>query len=146
LTLIGVYDYALRQVGDECIENRPGAAAVRSPRHTAIRQTGRDIVASTPLSDVQRANLTILLLIRDAGRDDPGAACCKFGLDLAQLRTINELSPEAILTVVTDMGNEALFCPRHDLCSLLTLPARVSAIVASARPRIAAPAAQGSLI
>jgi hypothetical protein len=43
-------------------------------------------MASSPLNDVQHANFIILSLIRDAARADPGTACCRFGLTLAQLK------------------------------------------------------------
>jgi len=90
---------------------------------------------SLPLSDVQRANMLILLLARDAAMQDLGAACCRYGLSLALLKQLRSLSPDAIFSIVMGIGNEALFYPRADLETLLTLPAPVSAVVASARPR-----------
>lgn len=92
---------------------------------------------SLSLSAVQRANMMILLLARDAALEDMGAACCRYGLSLALLKQLRSLSPDAIFSIVTGIGNEALFYPRADLETLLTLPASVSAVVASARPRAA---------
>lgn len=92
-------------------------------------------MASSPLNDVQRANFIILSLIRDAARDDPGTACCRFGLTLAQLTAISELPPDEVMAIVAGMGNEALFFPRDDLDRLLKLPRAVSAVLASATRR-----------
>jgi hypothetical protein len=89
-------------------------------------------MTSSPLNDVQRANFIILSLIRDAARDDPGTACCRFGLTLVQLKAISELPPDEVMAIVAGMGNEALFLPRDDLDRLLKLPLGVSALLASA--------------
>ena len=74
-------------------------------------------MASSPLNDVQRANFVILSLIRDAARDDAGTACCRFGLTLAQLKAISELPPDDVISIVTGMGNEALFLSTSTACS-----------------------------
>lgn len=95
-------------------------------------------MASRPLTDVQHANFIILSLIRDAAREDPGTACCRFGLTLAQLKKISELPPDDVMSIVTGMGNEALFFPREDLDRLLTLPRSVSAVLVSATARASA--------
>ncbi len=95
-------------------------------------------MASSPLNDVQRANFVILSLIRDAAREDPGTACFRFGLSLAQLKTIGALLPDEVIAIVASMGNEALFFPREDLDRLLLLPASVSAVVVSATARLPA--------
>ena len=92
-------------------------------------------MASSPLNDVQRANFIILSLIRDAARDDPGTACCRFGLTLVQLKAISELPPDEVMAIAAGMGNEALFFPRDDLDRLLKLPRSVSAVLASATRR-----------
>jgi hypothetical protein len=104
-------------------------------------------MASSPLNDVQRANFIILSLIRDAARDDPGTACCRFGLTLAQLKTISELPPDDVMAIVAGMGNEALFFPREDLDRLLMLPRSVSAVLVSATARVQArgPQSQASM-
>ena len=99
-------------------------------------------MASSPLSDVQHANFIILSLIRDAARADPGTACCRFGMTLAQLKAISDLPPDGVMAIVTGMGNEALFFPREDLDRLLQLPSAVSAVLVSATARL--PAARGA--
>jgi hypothetical protein len=95
-------------------------------------------MATSLLNDVQHANFIILSLIRDAARADLGTACCRFGLTLPQLKTISELAPEDVLSIVTGMGNEALFCPREDLDRLLQMPRSVSAVLVSATARLPA--------
>jgi hypothetical protein len=92
-------------------------------------------MSSSLLNDVQHANYIILSLIRDAARDDAGAACCRYGLTLAQLKAISELPPDEVMAIVAGMGNEALFFPRDDLDRLLKLPRSVAAVLASATPR-----------
>lgn len=99
-------------------------------------------MASSPLNDVQRANFIILSLIRDAARADPGTACCRFGMTLAQLKAISDLPPDGVMAIVNGMGNEALFFPREDLDRLLQLPTAVSAVLVSATARL--PAARGA--
>ena len=99
-------------------------------------------MASSPLNDVQHANFIILSLIRDAARADPGMACCRFGLTLAQLKAISDLPPDEVMAIVIGMGNEALFFPREDLDRLLKLPTSVSAVLVSATARL--PAARGA--
>lgn len=90
---------------------------------------------SVPLSDVQLANLTMLLTIKDSIKQDRASACCKFGLQPAELRALSDLSPEKILAVVVNMGHESLFPPRGDLGSLLSIPLPLAGIMASARPQ-----------
>ncbi|MBK7457949.1 MAG: hypothetical protein IPJ42_05945 [Betaproteobacteria bacterium] len=99
-------------------------------------------MALSPLNDVQHANFIILSLIRDAARADPGTACCRFGMTLAQLKAISDLPPDGVMAIVTGMGNEALFFPREDLDRLLQLPPAVSAVLVSATARL--PAARGA--
>jgi hypothetical protein len=101
----------------------------------------------TVLSDVQRANLTMLMTIRDSILKDPGAACCKFGLHSEELQTLSTLSPERILSIVANLGQESLFCPRHDLTALLALPLPLGATMASARrPRRPNPASNSAMV
>ena len=101
-------------------------------------------MATSPLNDVQHANFIVLSLIRDAARADPGTACCRFGLSLAQLKAISNLPPDGLMAIVTGMGNEALFFPREDLDRLLKLPSSVSAVLVSATARLPARGAKGS--
>lgn len=86
-------------------------------------------------SDVQRANLTLALLIREAVRENPGAACCKFGLSSEQLQMFQALTPEEILTGVSHAGEQALFSLNAGFASLLKHQSPIAALVASAQPR-----------
>ncbi len=87
-----------------------------------------------PLTDVQRINLAMLMLIKEHVMQDPGAACCQFDLDVAQLQTFANLSVERILVAVERMGHESLFLPRSDLDVLFELPLELSGAFASAKP------------
>jgi len=92
---------------------------------------------STQLSDVQRCNLTVALLIREAVLKDEGAACCKFGLDSAQLDVFRQLTPDAILAGISSVGHQALFSLHADLGALLTQSSSpLAALVAAAQPRV----------
>lgn len=89
------------------------------------------------LTQAQRANLSILLLMREAALRDPGGAVCSFGVGKPDLDAILSLSPDQLVSFVCGMGNQALFLPRADLPALLNLPPAVSPVVASARaPRL----------
>lgn len=89
---------------------------------------------SVPLTDVQLANLTMLLTIKDSIQQDRASACCKFGLQDAELSVLSSLSAERILAIVANMGQESLFPPRADLGSLLTVPLPLAGVMAAARP------------
>ncbi|MEO8249195.1 MAG: hypothetical protein ABI589_07485 [Burkholderiales bacterium] len=102
-------------------------------------------MSDTNLNDVQRLNYSILAAIRDAARSDLAQACCRYGLEKTSLQTIGGLTPDAVLTFVVKMGNEALFAPRSDLATLLSAPMAALPMLASARNRVSAPAAQSSV-
>ena len=74
------------------------------------------------LSDVQIANLTLLLTIRDGVMQDRLATCCKFALDAAQAERLGTLGIQQILAIVANVGDATLFPPRRDLIALLDLP------------------------
>ena len=74
------------------------------------------------LSDVQIANLTLLLTIRDGVMQDRLAACCKFALDAAQAERLEALGIQQIMAIVANVGDATLFPPRRDLLALLDLP------------------------
>lgn len=74
------------------------------------------------ISDVQLTNLTLLLTIHDGVRQDPTAACCKFGLDAAQAERIAMLSVQQIMALVANVGDATLFPARRDLLALLDAP------------------------
>lgn len=92
-------------------------------------------MSETNLNDVQRLNYSILAAIRDAARTDLAQACCRYGLEKTSLQTIGGLTPEAVLSFVVKMGNEALFAPRSDLATLLAAPMAALPMLASARNR-----------
>jgi hypothetical protein len=89
-----------------------------------------------PLNAVQQVNYTNLSAIRDAAREDLGAACCSFGLTIALAKAIRDLTPDELMSFAIQMGTEALFCPRADLESLLTAPPTMCAALALARARV----------
>lgn len=74
------------------------------------------------LSDVQIANLTLLLTIRDGVLQDRLATCCKFALDAAQAARLGALGIQQIMAIVANVGDATLFPPRRDLLALLDLP------------------------
>lgn len=74
------------------------------------------------LSDVQVANLTLLLTIRDGILNDKTSACCRFGLDATQAERLETMSVQHVMAVVANMGDATLFPPRHDLVALLNTP------------------------
>jgi hypothetical protein len=88
---------------------------------------------ATSLSQVQRANLNLLLLMRDAAMRDMGDAVCSFGLARQDFAAIVSRAPDELLSFVCGIGDQALFLPRSDLSSLLALPPAIAPAIASAR-------------
>jgi hypothetical protein len=74
------------------------------------------------LSDVQIANLTLLLTIRDGVLSDRPSACCRFALDAAQAERLGAMSVQQVMALVANVGDATLFPPRRDLIALLDLP------------------------
>jgi hypothetical protein len=89
---------------------------------------------TVPLSDVQIANLSMLVTIKDSIQQDPASACCKFGLRSDELSALSGLSMDRMLAIVANMGQQSLFPPRGDLGMLLNVPLPLSGLMASARP------------
>lgn len=85
------------------------------------------------LSHAQRANLNLLLLLRDAAKHDLGGAICSFGVCRAELSALARLDPDEILSFVCGMGDQALFYPRTDLTALLDMAPPVAAAIAASR-------------
>lgn len=85
----------------------------------------------TQLSDVQLANLTLLLTIRDSIQHDPITACAKFALTREQAERLNAMSVQQVMAVVANVGNISLFPPRRDLISLLEHPLPLSGPLAA---------------
>lgn len=74
------------------------------------------------LSDVQIANLTLMLTIRDAILQDRTAACCRFALDATQAERLGSMSVQQLMAIVANLGHATLFPPRRDLVNLLDTP------------------------
>jgi hypothetical protein len=74
------------------------------------------------LSDVQIANLTLLLTIRDGVLSDKPSACCRFALDAAQAERLGAMSVQQVMALVANVGDATLFPPRRDLIALLDVP------------------------
>lgn len=89
------------------------------------------------LSDVQLANMTLLLTIRDSVMQDRAAACCRFALDAAQADRVGAMSVQQVMALVANLGDATLFPPRRDLLRLLDTPlplVRPLAAAHTARP------------
>ena len=94
---------------------------------------------ATTLSDVQIANLTLLLTIRDSVGQDRAAACCRFALDAEQADRLSALSVQQVMALVANLGDTTLFPPRRDLLRLLDTPlplVRPLAAAQAARPAL----------
>ena len=74
------------------------------------------------LSDVQIANLTLLLTIRDGVLQDRTAACCRFALDATQADRLGAMSIQQVMAIVANVGDTTLFPPRRDLVALMDIP------------------------
>jgi hypothetical protein len=91
-------------------------------------------MSTVQLSDVQLANLSMLITMRDNIKRDPVSACCKFGLRADQARSFGDLTIDHILAMVANVGQECLFPPRDDLLALLKLPVPLAGPITSVRP------------
>jgi hypothetical protein len=83
------------------------------------------------LSDVQLANLTQLLTIRDSIQHDQIAACARFALTREQAERLTAMSVQHVMAIVANVGNTSLFPPRRDLISLLERPLPLSGPLAA---------------
>ena len=86
------------------------------------------------LSNVQRMNLSMLLMIRDDIKEDVVSACCKYGLHAEQASWFEKQSIDDILAVVANVGQECLFPPRQDLFELLKAPVPLAGPLAAVHP------------
>jgi hypothetical protein len=87
-------------------------------------------------SDVQFANLTLLLAIRDGVLQDRVATCCKFELSAVEADRISAMNAQQVLAFVANVGDAPLFSVRRDLIALLDAPlplARPLAVAQAAR-------------
>ena len=67
----------------------------------------------TSLSQVQRANLNLLLLMRDAAMRDMGDAVCSFGLARQDFAAIVSRAPDELLSFVCGIGDPLKFRSRQ---------------------------------
>lgn len=88
------------------------------------------------LSDVQLANLTLLVTIRDGLVQDRISTCCKFELRAAEADRIVAMNTHEVIAFVANVGDATLFSLRQDLLALLEAPLPL------ARPLAAAQAAR----
>ena len=104
-------------------------------------------MSTIQLSDVQVANLSMLITLRDNIKRDPVSACCKFGLRADQATFFGDLSLEHILAMVANVGQECLFPPREDLLTSLKVPVPLIGPCTSVRPpRKAVPSAARAVV
>lgn len=86
------------------------------------------------LSDVQMANLCLLMTMRDSVLKDVVEACCQFGIDEDLAQFVTALSHAQIFSIIANLGNECLFLPRPNLTRLLSLPLPLLAPVFAVHP------------
>jgi hypothetical protein len=91
-------------------------------------------VVELAFSNLQRANLTMLMAMRDDIKRDLVSACCRYGLEADQAAFIEALSVDDVLALVANLDDECLFPPRRDLLRLLDTPIPLAGAVASVRP------------
>lgn len=91
-------------------------------------------MSTVQLSDVQLVNLSMLITLKDNIKQDPVAACCKFGLRAEHASFLADLSVERIFALVANVGQESLFPPRDDLLALLSVPVPLAGPITSVRP------------
>lgn len=86
------------------------------------------------MSDVQHANLTMMLTIRDSLLRDPIGTASRFGLDADQSNQFTTIGIHQIMAIAANVGDVALFVPRRDLVHLLSLPLPVARTLAVVQP------------
>src|SRR4051812_12750764 len=86
------------------------------------------------LSNVQRMNLSVLLMIRDDVKEDVVSACCKYGLHAEQASWFEKQTIDDILAIVANVGQECLFPPRQDFFDLVQAPVPLAGPLASVHP------------
>ncbi len=90
------------------------------------------------LSQVQIANLNMLILIAECAKHDNATACSRFGLDADQAEFLASLALQDILSLVTHLGDECLFPPRADLVQVLAWPPQLAGALLMVHPAQAA--------
>ncbi len=87
----------------------------------------------TPLqqTDVMSTNLHMLSAIRLGLERDRVGASCRFALDATLADHLCTLGQEQLWALVTHMGQNTLFPPRHDLLALLQMPTALTGPIAA---------------
>ncbi|MCL2590903.1 MAG: flagellar transcriptional regulator FlhD [Betaproteobacteria bacterium] len=80
------------------------------------------------LSEIQTANLNLLLLVSEHARTDRAITCCLFGIDIRQAEFFAQLTFNRILTLVCHI-DECLFRPRVDITQLFTCPPQLAGTI-----------------
>jgi len=78
------------------------------------------------LSQVQIANLNMLILVAECAKQDSATACSRFGLDAEQAEYVASLTYQDMLTLVAHLGDECLFLPRSNLVQVLAWPPQLA--------------------
>lgn len=86
------------------------------------------------LSQVQVANLNMLILIVEYVKRDTAIACSRFGLDADQAGFLSALALPEILALVANLGDECLFPPRADLVQVLSWPPQLAGAMLMVHP------------
>lgn len=89
------------------------------------------------LSAVQLANLSLLIAIHEAGREDPCHACLSYRLTEEELFAILAMNTGEVLDLVLQVGESSLFLPRPDLPSLISMSrSAIGPLVAARLPAV----------
>ena len=102
----------------------PGPPDRHPPASLDAGTIRRGTLSYAQLSDVQIANLTLLLTIRDGVLQGRLSACSKFALVATQAERLGALTIQQIMAIVANLGDATLFPPRRDLVVLLELHCR----------------------
>lgn len=86
------------------------------------------------LTNVQRVNLSVLLMMRDDMKEDRVSACCKYGLTAEQAEWFENQSIDDVLAIVANVGQECLFPPRIDFFDLVRAPLPLAGPLAAVHP------------
>jgi hypothetical protein len=87
----------------------------------------------TPLqqTDVMSTNLHMLIAIRLGLERDLVGASCRFALDATLADRLCTMGQEQLWALVTHVGQNTLFPPRHDLFALLHWPTELAGAIAA---------------
>src|SRR4051812_10921913 len=86
------------------------------------------------LSNVQRMNLSMLLMIRDDIKEDLVSACCRYGLRADQAGWFKKTSMDVVRAIFEKVGQNFFSPPRQDFFELLEAPVPLAGPLASVHP------------